>query len=54
MLHLLQETYYLGSSSHTGPQELILSPFDSQENLAVLLADFRESYPGGREIFKSA
>jgi hypothetical protein len=45
------ETYFLRSSAPTHPIEPKPSPVRRGDPNAVLVAEFRDSYPGAREIF---
>ena len=54
MQHLQPETYYFNSSSATHPPKLKPAPVDSQDHFAVLVAEFRDLYPGTRELFDLA
>ncbi len=54
MLHLGPRTYFLHSASPTGPPIAKPTPFDRGHSNAVVWAEFRDLYPGGREIFESA
>ncbi len=54
MLHLRAGTYFLHSSPPTRPPKPQPAPFDRGHSNAVLVAEFRDLYPGGREIFELA
>jgi hypothetical protein len=54
MLHLALRTYYSHSSSATHPPITKPTPFDRGHPNAVVWAEFRDLYPGRRDIFELA
>jgi hypothetical protein len=52
-VHLAPRTYFSHSSSPTGPPITKPTPFDRGHSNALVVAEFRDLYQGGRELFES-
>ena len=51
-VHLAPRTFFSHSSPPTGPPITKPTPFDRGHSNAGIVAEFRDSYPQGPEIFK--